>query len=426
MSESTTAPAEAAAPAPGAFGLLRLPESVLLGAGTLRALPTAVSELGTNAFVVADPFVATTPWFAEALAALEAAGVRATVSTDVVPELPVDSIERVAETARGASPEVVVGIGGGSALDLAKLVALLLAHPGPLSRYYGENAVPGAVLPIVAVPTTAGTGSEVTPVAVVSDPERELKVGVSSPRLIPRRAIVDPVLAVGAPAPVTAFAGIDAFVHAVESFTARRAAPDWSTTQPVFVGRNLLSSLVGLEAVRVIGANLRDAVRNPGELAPREAMAYGSLLAGMAFATGGTHLSHAVQYPVGAATKTPHGLGTGLLLPYVLEALRPETVPELNMIGDALDVPPGPAEERAIAVVAAVRDLVHDIGVPASLAELGVTREQLPRFAELSLGVTRLVQNAAVPATPELLDAVLEAAWSGRVTSDAATTPVRN
>ena len=395
------------------FGLLRLPESVLVGVGTLAALPRTVVELGRTALVVADPFVATKPWFKQALASLAAAGVEATVTTDVVPELPVGEVERVAEAARAASPEVVIGIGGGSALDLAKLVALLLTHPGPLSTYYGENAVPGPVVPIVAVPTTAGTGSEVTPVAVVSDPARELKVGVSSPRLIPRRAIVDPELALGAPATVTAYAGIDAFVHAVESFTARRAAPDWGTAPPVFVGRNLLSSLLGLEAVHVIGCNLRAAVHEPFNLPAREAMAYGSLLAGMAFGTGGTHLSHALQYPVGAATKTPHGLGTGLLLPYVLDALRPAIEPELLQLGDALAVPPGPGNERSQAVVEAVRALVRDIGVPGSLAELGVSREQLPRFAELAEGVTRLVQNSAVAASRELLDTVLDAAWAG-------------
>src|SRR5690606_35371534 len=154
-----------------------------------------------------DPFLASTEPFGELVAALREAGRSVEVLTRVPPELPVPEVHLAAQEAAGFGPDVVIGYGGGSALDAAKLVCLLLSHGGELPGYYGENAVPGPVLPLIAVPTTAGTGSEVTPVAVVSDPDRELKVGVSSPWLVPAVAIVDPELTMGAPAGVTVHSG---------------------------------------------------------------------------------------------------------------------------------------------------------------------------------------------------------------------------
>src|SRR5690606_4069491 len=230
----------------GPFGVLRAPDHIHFGRGARAGLAPATARLGRRALVVVDPFLAGSPEFQTAAAELRASGVEVRIHAEVTPELPVDHVAAAAEAARGFAPDVVVAWGGGSALDLGKLLALLLVHPGPLADYYGEHRVPGPVLPIVAVPTTAGTGSEGTPVAVVSDPDRELKVGVSDAALIPRVAIVDPELTIGAPAPVTAYAGIDAIVHAAESFTAAPRDPAWGDTLPIFVGRNRFSSLLGL------------------------------------------------------------------------------------------------------------------------------------------------------------------------------------
>jgi alcohol dehydrogenase class IV len=374
-----------------------------------------VLRYGRRALLVCDPFLATTAEFEVAVTTLVAAGVQIETLTDVVPELPVWSIEQAAEAARSFAPDVVVGFGGGSALDLAKLIALLLVHPGPLSAYYGENAVPGPVLPLIAVPTTAGTGSEVTPVAVVSDPERELKVGVSSPYLIPRVAIVDPELTFGAPAGVTAYSGIDAFVHAVEVFTSAQRTADFGAELPVFVGNNALSSLLALEAIRLIGGSLRRAVAEPGNIAARTEMSYGALLAGMAFGSAGTHLSHALQYPIGALSKTPHGLGTGVMLPFVMQRAVVSSAPELARIAAALGVAESGRDEaeQAQAAVDAIAALVHDIGLPSRLGEIGITHEQVGRIAELSLSVKRLAANSTLPADPETFEQILVAAISG-------------
>jgi alcohol dehydrogenase len=394
------------------IGVVRLPDTVEYGWGARAALGRTVRRLGQRAFVVADPFLAAADEFAAVLKELTAAGVSTRVYTGIEPELPVGTLTTAADVASEFAPDLVLGYGGGSALDAAKLVALLLTHGGPLSRFYGENAVPGPVIPVVAVPTTAGTGSEVTPVAVIADPDREMKVGVSSPYLIPRAAIVDPELTVGAPATVSAYAGIDALVHAAESYTARPLPHTWEPEPPVFAGRNVLTEMLSLDAARRIGRSLETAVASPGDAAARSDMAYGSLVAGMAFGATGTHLCHAIQYPVGALTHTPHGLGTGLMLPYVLEVCAVTVPDRVADLGGALGVTGDPATVPG-RTVERVAEIARNIGVPGSLADIGISREQLPRIAELALASKRLVNVAPLRADADLLTRILEAAHAG-------------
>ncbi|WP_154792391.1 iron-containing alcohol dehydrogenase [Occultella kanbiaonis] len=394
------------------FGLLRLPTRIHFGNGAASSIAPLARELGGRVFVCCDPFLAETPQFERTCEELRDSGAVLQVWTEVEPELPVDSVQRAADAASAWGPDLVIGFGGGSALDLAKLVALLRSHGGRLSDYYGENAVPGPITPVIAVPTTAGTGSEVTPVAVVSDPSRDLKVGISSPHLIPRFAVVDPTLTHGAPASVTAHAGVDAFVHAIESYTAAVRTPEWPDQLPVFVGRNRLAGLLAEEAITVIAANLVRAVTDPDDGAARTEMAYGSLLAGMAFGSAGTHLSHAIQYPIGALTKTPHGLGTGLLLPYVLRGCRPDIDPALRRIGTLLGVAES-GSDPALDAIRRIEQIVADIGIPASLAELGVRAQDLPDISARAAGISRLAGNVAAARPIERIPGIVTAAWRG-------------
>jgi alcohol dehydrogenase len=401
-------------------GTLRLPPRVHFGYGSRAQLSEVLRLHGRWVLAIVDPFLIETPIFRETITRLEADGFHVAVHSDISPELPTASLDAAAAFAREHAPDVILAIGGGSALDAAKLVGLLVTHGGPLSRYYGENLVPGPSLPLVAVPTTAGTGSEVTPVAVVSDPEHEMKVGISSPYLIPTAAIVDPEFTLGAPRSVTAFAGIDALVHAVESYTAARLEPSWDTTLPVFTGRNAFTESVALRAAEHLGSSLAAAVGDPGNRGAREEVAFGSLLAGVAFGATGTHLSHALQYPIGAATKTPHGLGTGLLLPYVLRACLTDADADAGVaeriaaIGGALGSTAATTEARARDAISSIVALNRTIGVPASLQEIGITRRQLPHLAELASRSTRLIAIAPVPAPPALLLDILEHAYTGR------------
>ncbi|MGC0274482.1 iron-containing alcohol dehydrogenase [Pseudactinotalea sp. Z1739] len=393
-------------------GILRLPTRIYFGEGAVGSVPTLVSEIGARVFICCDPGLARTAAFTRLCDELEYAGNSLAIWTDIEPELPIESVENAVENATLSGPQIILGYGGGSALDLAKLVALLMTHKGNLRQYYGENAVPGPTLPVIAVPTTAGTGSEVTPVAVVTDPDRDLKVGVSSPYLVPHSAVVDPGLTRGAPTDVIAHSGMDALVHAIESFTSAIRAPAWSDPLPVFVGRNQLSRLLARDAVASIAPNLVRAVQDPGDARARAAMAYGSLLAGMAFGSAGTHLSHAIQYPIGALTKTPHGLGTGLLLPHVLREFQPDIESDLAILGELLGFV-GTEADRATEMILMTERIAIDIGLPRSLAEIGIVEEQFDLIVERAGSIVRLAENVAGQSPIGRIPRIVEAAWRG-------------
>ncbi|MBD8079849.1 iron-containing alcohol dehydrogenase [Cellulosimicrobium arenosum] len=397
------------------LGVLRGPQQVLFGAGQRNALGTVTAALGSRALVCTDARFGGTREFADLVRLLEAAGVQVTAFTEVLPDVPVHQVRRCVELAAGADPDVVVGMGGGSCLDLAKAVAVVLAHGGEPSDYYGELRVPGPVVPVVALPTTAGTGSEVTPVAVLTDPERVSKVGISSPHLIPHTAVCDPELTVGCPPALTASAGADALSHAIEAFTAvRRPVTTELATERVFVGKNELTDTYALLGIRLIAGSLQRAWSGQGDTDAREAMMLGATAGGFALGTAGTAAAHAIQYPVGAVTHTPHGIGVGALLPYVMEFNRPVRVPELAAValamGASSDASPEDLADEAIDRVA---ELLASVGIPSTLAELGLPPERLRWTAEQAMGAARLVENNPRPLDVDALERIVRAAHAG-------------
>ena len=250
------------------------------------------------------------------VAQLEAAGLTVRVDSSTLPDVPVETAVASADAARDFAPDVVVGVGGGSCLDMAKCVAVLLAHGGKPQDYYGEFMVPGPVMPLIAVPTTAGTGSEATPVAVLSDSERQLKVGISSPHIIPTVSICDPDLTLTCPPALTAIAGADALTHAIEAFTAIRRNPAPGLAQErVFVGKNATSDQFALNAIGLLWEGLESACANGANTEARAKVMMGATLAGLAFGVAGTAAAHAIQYPVGALTHTAHRAGVACLAP---------------------------------------------------------------------------------------------------------------
>jgi alcohol dehydrogenase len=392
-----------------ARGLLRLPRRILFGRQATRAIGAAVHELGSSALICTDETIAETPTAENLLGSLDSVGVQAQVFDRCRADLPLSCVEEGRAFAQEHPFDLVIGFGGGSCIDLAKALAVLQDHPGELDRYYGEDHVERDLLPIVAVPTTAGTGSEVSPVAVISDPSYELKVGISSPKLIPSIAICDPQATLSCPPSLTAMAGIDALIHAVEAYCAPERENPWSAYPgDVFRGRDVLSRHYALQATELIAAALESAVDDGSDLAAREAMMLGSLWAGIAFAHQGTASAHALQYPIGAATGTPHGMGVGLLAPYTLAAARPAVDQDLRALAGALGV-----DHRPEAAIAEIERLGHAVGVPRSLSALGVARERLPDFAAQAAGIARLVRNSPRPMLVGDLLGVLEAAWLG-------------
>jgi alcohol dehydrogenase class IV len=398
------------------FGLLRLPRTVLFGPGQRRAVGPIVAEIGRSVLICTDERLAGSPELAEIVAALETEGVQVRVFGETQPELPVAGITDCVSGLVGTSVEVVIGVGGGSCLDMAKVVALLLSHGGTPQDYYGENRVPGPTMPLVAIPTTAGTGSEATPVAVISDPDRAMKVGISSPYLIPQVAVCDPELTHTCPASLTAASGIDAVVHLVESFTAiRRPATGSLATERVFVGKSDFTDMAALSGLELMGRSLLTAHRSPFDAAAREDVMRASLYGGIALGTGGTAAAHALQYPIGALTHTPHGFGTGALIPYVMRFNLPARVEEFGRIADALGASVGADDPvtRAHAGIAAVDALVDGLGIPTTLTELGVREDQLPRIAEDGLTAKRLVENNPRPVDGAAMLAIARAAFEG-------------
>jgi alcohol dehydrogenase class IV len=404
------------------FAAARLPHEILFGAGQRHAIAAVAAKHGRRALICTDQRFSKSIAFAEIVHSLKASSIDFFIHDHVQPDVPLDTVSVCAEEARGFRPDMVIGVGGGSCLDMAKCAALLLSHGGKLQDYYGEFKVPGPTLPVIAVPTTAGTGSEVTPVAVISDPERTLKVGISSPHLISVAAICDPELTMTCPAALTAIAGADALTHAIEAFTAVQRPADPSLPQKhVFIGKNALSDHFALLAIRLLGRSLEKAYRVPSDAEARAEVMMGSLAAGCAFGTAGTAAAHAVQYPVGALTHTPHGLGVATMLPYVMTYNRSATAAEMAEIAEALGVRSSSSavEARGYAAIAEVGRLFAAIGIPATLAELGLPRDRLEWTAGQALGIDRLIKNNPRAFDLPQMTRLLKAAFDGDLAGSA-------
>lgn len=392
------------------YGVTRAPARLIFGPGQRRSIGTAAASLGKRALVCTDARFADLPVMQEILADLNAHGVQAEVFSDTQAELPLEGILACVDRYRHFSPEVVIGIGGGSCIDLAKLVSLLLVHPAPLSLYYGEFKVPGPIIPVIAVPTTSGTGAEVTPVAVLGDPGLTMKVGISSPELIPHTAICDPELTLTCPKGLTAISGADALAHAIEAFaaTSRDADPEMAMKR-VFVGKNMLSDHYALTAIKLIFLNLEQATIAGDDIKARSAVMLGSTYAGLAFGTAGTSAAHAIQYPIGAMTSTAHGLGIGVLLPYAMDFNMSIVTAEYAAIGRAIGAASEGASdaEAAQAAISAIRTLFSKIGIPESIRDIGIREEQLDGIAELSMNAKRLVENNPRPLDTAAIKSIL-------------------
>ena len=391
---------------------------IIFGRGAIDSLGDVAATFGRRIALCTDKPLVEAGVVARAEAALRARGLDVCIFDGGEPEVSRTVVERCADWATEVRPDCLVGLGGGSNMDLAKATALLLSHGGPIDQYYGEARVPGPVLPVIAVPTTAGTGSEVTPVAVLADENAALKVGVSSHHLLPRWAILDPLLTVSCPRRVTAYSGMDALSHAIEALVAVSYSDIPSDDLGrVFAGNNPVSEPLAIRAIELIGANLRRAYDDGADLDAREAMLLGSLLAGMAFANAGTGIVHALQYPIGAQTKTAHGLGNALLLPAAMRFNMEVRAREFSRIAVALGCGGTP-----VAAVRAVRALADDLDIPANLQAIGVEEADMPAMAAQAIGIERLIRLNPRPVTVADLDAILRDAWRGAPINPAATT----
>lgn len=398
------------------FAVLRLPREILFGRGQSASVGVVAARHGSRALVCTDARFAASDAFSTIIAGLEAASVTVQVDATVEPDVPYESVGTGVERARGFRPDVVIGVGGGSCLDMAKCIALLVSHGGTLRDYYGEFKVPGPTLPVVAVPTTAGTGSEVTPVAVISDSSRTLKVGISSPHLIPVAAICDPVLTMSCPPGLTAVAGADALTHAIEAFTALRRNGDASLPQKhVSIGKSALSDHFALLAIRLLGKSLERACADGGDADARDDVMMAALAAGCAFGVAGCAAAHAIQYPVGAVTGTPHGLGVATMLPYVMAYNRQAAIEPLAEVAEALGIDAADRSPALMAEAAITRvaEMFSAIGITPTLKDLGLPADRVDWTAEQAIGIERLVKNNPRPLDLSAMRRLVRAAYDG-------------
>ncbi len=319
----------------------------------------------------------------------------------------VELVERVLADVGDRHFDAVVGLGGGSNIDLAKATAVVLSHGGAVADYAGQGQLPGPVLPIIAVPTTAGSGSEVSGACILSVPEDHSKLALVDNRLRPSLAIVDPELQASCPPTVTRDAGIDAFCHAVEALTIVDCAdfphgPDepW----PLYQGKHPFSDALAEKAIELIAHNLPLVVQEPGHRKARSQMALGALLAGMAMSNTGIYTVHALTYPVGAFTGASHGACNGVLLPAVLDFVAPVRRPEERRILELMD-----SKRRSGGD--AVRDLLRAVGAPLTLRELGLRREQIEAIAKIGYEIRRLMNGSPRPTSLEQLTGIVQRAY---------------
>lgn len=356
-------------------------KSLLVETGaTARLGDLARSHGMRSVLLVSDAIVQRLGLLDEAMASLQAADIVVTLFTEIEADPTAAMVEAAAAAAQVAGADGVIGIGGGSPMDVAKLAALLARGEQTLEMIYGVGLATGQRLPLILIPTTAGTGSEVTPVAIVTTASGEKK-GVVSPLLLPDCALLDALLTLGLPKSVTAATGIDAMVHALEAYTSRRL-------------KNPISDCLALDALRLLSGNIVQACEKGQDVAAREAMLLGACLAGMAFANAPVAAVHALAYPVGALFHVPHGLSNSLLLPGVMAFNLPEAqslYAELArvVVPDAV----GDTAELADALLQKMTRLPVRLGLPIRLADVGIGATDLPKLAEDAMKQTRLLIN---------------------------------
>ena len=373
--------------------------SLRMGAGLARQLGDIVRPVcGENILFVTDPGMVATGLVGQVVDNLRAAGLRVTVFDQVQADPPEAVILQAADMARIVSG--VVGFGGGSSLDVAKLAALLAASGQPMAEVFGIGNAEGPRLPLVLVPTTAGTGSEVTPISIVTTGVSE-KMGVVSPMILPDVAVLDPELTLGLPAHVTAATGIDAMVHAIEAYAS--ANPN----------NNPVSRALAVEALRLMGRVLQRAVDTPGDIEARSDMLLGSMLAGQAFANSPVAAVHALAYPIGGHYKVPHGLSNALVLPHVLRFnaevvpqayadLLPHVFPEASAKG---------VDDAAMKFIEGMAALSRTCGLQQNLRDMGVKKAALPMLARDAMNQTRLLVNNPRPVDEAAALKIYAAAW---------------
>lgn len=389
---------------------------LLFGNGVLKRLSAELKRYGySRPLIITDRNLVDAGLLEKVKQALGDSAKHLRVFDEGEAEPSLNAAQLAREAASEAMPDVIIGLGGGSNLDLAKITALLHCHAGQPADYFGFDRIPGPVTPLICIPTTAGTGSEVSHAAVLTDTDSGLKVSTLSPFLRPNLALVDPALTTTCPANVTAESGMDALTHAIEAYTCRlpkEMKEDDDTTMP-YPGKNPVSDAFAEKAIRLVARHLVTAVQRPSDTEAREGMALAATLAGLAFSNGAVAVVHALEYPMGVALHCSHGQGNGLLLPFVMRFNKLAKIEAFASIAGFLDCDlEGISQEEAAELgIQAVETLKEKVGIPRGIRDIGGSEAHLEGFAIKAHQISRLMDiNPVQPSKDDLLS-ILRAAF---------------
>lgn len=402
------------------------PGRLIIGSGSRHQLPALLHRLGyRRGLVVTDAFfVSATPWVAEYVEQARALGLTTHVYSGGLPDPTTTLCDEATAALRNelvdGMPDHVIALGGGSNIDLAKALCLTLPEGRPVLDFAGDISW-ARPLPLIAMPTTAGTGSEATPGAILLNPKNATKVAVSDNSLRPVIALIDPEFTFTCPPRVTADAGIDAFTHAIESYlTIDSAIYDRDGhVDPGYSGRSSLTMMFAMEAMRLCIAWLDRAYTRGDDVEARTAMAYASLYAAMSYGSAGLNAVHGIAYAVAGQTHKSHGSTNAVILPYVLDSLREVRRPEMLEIARLFGVPTGDQDRALREVPRLVRDLVRRLDMPTDLRAFGIAEADLERLNEDAIGVARLAKALPLPDVSAAYRSIIRNAWQGRLSADA-------
>ncbi|MGN0267118.1 MAG: iron-containing alcohol dehydrogenase [Lachnospiraceae bacterium] len=369
-----------------------IPQNIRVGAGSLKLLPDLAGELGKKkAYIISGPHLYKTGMVARCQEALETAGIASECFTETEANPCTETVEKAKNGFLACGADFIVAFGGGSPLDVAKAVAVLVTFGGNITDYEGAGKVKGPLVPMIAIPTTAGTGSEVTAFSVITDHSRNYKFTISSPNLLPTYAILDPELIRTVPEKTAAACGVDAMVHAMEAYISRAASP--------------FSDMFAEKALKLIGANIRNYVADRTDQEACAAMLVGSLFAGIAFSHAKLGDVHAMSHPVSAYFDVPHGVANAILLPTVIDFNMSAAADKYYFIYSAITE--SPMEEKDFSpnmLGAEIRILNHQLGIASSLSEVGVKSDQFDAMAEDAMKSGNIFVNPRHTTKSDILD----------------------
>ncbi len=365
----------------------------LLNAGRIVAGPDSIEQIAeivkdygaSRVLIISDKGVARAGLIERPKALLEAASIAVTILDDTPPEPEVEQANAIFSAAKNASCDMVVGVGGGSAMDVAKLIAVLLNNDVTLRELLNKAPIARRGLPTLMIPTTAGTGSETTPNSIVLVPEDELKVGIVSPKLMPDCVILDPKMTLGLPPAITASTGMDALCHAIECYTSKKGNP--------------FSEMIALKAISLISRSIRRAFNTGTDIDARHDMLLGAMYGGMCIATSSTTAVHALAYPLGGKYRIAHGVSNAILLPFVMRFNAVGNEDKFRDVAVAMELDVDPADSKAATekFIEAIFELNRDLQIPSDLKRWNITEADLETLVEGAAKVTRLLDNNPRP-----------------------------